>query len=140
MTDTANITSPPGNAEASAFAIPGIRLALATVSTDDAFVNGHVTFVAARVGEQVARILVDDNNRVHKGDLLVELDKEPYRNAVAIAKAAVETAQADLQVATAAVRGIEAEARSQRWKLQHAMEDVDNQVSLLHARIAGVDK
>ena len=38
------------------------------------------------------------------------------------------------------MRGIEAEARSRRWALQHAMEDVDNQVALLRARVAGVDK
>src|ERR1700742_3117975 len=66
-----------------AFGIPWIRFVLSTVSTDDAFVNGHVTFVAPRVHGEVARILVDDNNRGRKGDLLVELDKEPYRDAVA---------------------------------------------------------
>src|SRR5262249_24918990 len=70
------------------FGIPYILLTLSTVSTDDAFVNGHVTFVAARVHGQVARVLVDDNNRVHKGDLLVELDKEPFEDAVAVKKAA----------------------------------------------------
>ena len=102
--------------------------------------NGHVTFVAARVRGQVARVLVDDNNRVRQGDLLVELDKEPFETAVAIKKAAVETAEADLRAATATVRGIEAEARSRRWKLQHAMEDVDNQVAVLRARVAALDK
>src|SRR5262252_4700774 len=30
------------------FGIPWIRFALSTVSTDDAYVNGHVTFVAPR--------------------------------------------------------------------------------------------
>jgi membrane fusion protein, multidrug efflux system len=64
------------------FGVPWIRFVLSTVSTDDAFVNGHVTFVAPRVRGQVARVLVDDNNRVRKGDLLVELDKEPLRDAV----------------------------------------------------------
>jgi membrane fusion protein, multidrug efflux system len=125
---------------ASAFGIPWIRLALSTVSTDDAFVNGHVTFVAARVRGQVSRVLVDDNNRVHKGDLLVELDKEPFQNAVAVRRAAVDTAKADLRAATAMVRGIEAQARSRRWKLQRAMEDVQNQIALLSARVAGVEK
>src|ERR1700677_3563076 len=62
-----------------AFATPRILFALNTVSTDDAFVNGHVTFVAPRVAGQISRVVVDDNNRVHKGDLLAELDKEPYR-------------------------------------------------------------
>jgi membrane fusion protein (multidrug efflux system) len=120
--------------------IPAILNALNTVSTDDAYVNGHVTFVAARVRGQVARVLVDDNNRVRRGDLLVELDKEPYQTAVAVKKAAVDTAKADLQAAISAVHGIEAEARGRRWKLQHTMEDVANQIAELHTRVAGVDK
>ena len=66
------------------FGIPWIQLTLNTVSTDDAYVNGHVTFVAARVSGQIARVLVDDNNRVHKGDLLAQLDKEPFQDAVAV--------------------------------------------------------
>ena len=81
------------------FGVPWVQTTLNTVSTDDAYVNGHVTFVAARVRGQVARVLVDDNYRVRKGDLLVELDKEPFQIAVAIKKAAVDTATADLQVA-----------------------------------------
>ena len=122
------------------FGVPWIQLTLNTVSTDDAYVNGHVTFVAARVSGQVARVLVDDNNRVHKGDLLVQLDKEPHQDAVAVKRAAVDAAKADLQVATAAVRGVEAEARSLRWKLQYAMEDVENRMALLRARVAALDK
>jgi membrane fusion protein (multidrug efflux system) len=122
------------------FGVPWLRLTFTTVSTDDAYVNGHVTFVAARVGGQVARVLVDDNNRVHKGDLLVQLDREPFEDAVAVKKAAVGTAEADLQAATAAVRGVEAQARSQYWQLKNAMEDVDNRVALLSARVAALDK
>ncbi len=120
--------------------IPWVDTMLHTVSTDDAYVNGHVTFVAPRVPGQISRVLVDDNNRVHKGDLLAELDKEPYRIAVSEKQAAVDTAKADLQAANAAARAIEAQAMSQRWKLQHAVEDVDNQVALLHARVAAVGK
>ncbi len=122
------------------FGIPYIRQALNTASTDDAYVNGHVTFVAPRVAGQISRVLVDDNNHVHQGDLLAELDKEPFQIVVAEKQAAVDTAEADLQAATAGVRAIEAEARSRRWSLQRAVEDVDNQVALLHARIAAVEK
>ncbi len=125
---------------AAVFGVPWIRETLNTVSTDDAYVNGHVTFVAARVPGQVSKVLVDDNNRVRKGDLLVELDREPYEVAVAVQKAAVDTAKADLDAAKANVRDIEARARSQRWKLQHAIEDVENQIALLHAKIAALDK
>jgi membrane fusion protein, multidrug efflux system len=120
--------------------IPWIEEMLSAVSTDDAFVNGHVTFVAPRVGGQISRVLVDDNNRVHKGDLIAELDKEPYRVVVSQKQAAVDTAKADVQAANAAVRAIEAQARSQRWNLQRAVQDVDSQVALLHERVAAVDK
>ena len=64
--------------------IPRIFHAWHSVSTDDGFVNSYVTFVAPRVTGQVARVLVDDNNRVKKGDVLVELDPEPFRVQVAI--------------------------------------------------------
>jgi membrane fusion protein, multidrug efflux system len=122
------------------YGIPWIQLTLNTVSTDDAFVNGHVTFVAARVSGQIAKVLVDDNNPVHKGDVLAQLDKEPLQDIVAAKKAAVDIAEADLRATTANVRGVEALAWSQRWKLQFAIQDVDNQVALLHARLAALDK
>ena len=110
--------------------------ALNTVSTDDAYVNSYVTFVAPRVAGQVARVLVEDNNRVKKGDVLVELDPEPFRVQVAIKQAAVDAAQADLVVAEASVRGAVAQTRSARFKLIRAIEDVDNQVAIIRARVA----
>jgi membrane fusion protein (multidrug efflux system) len=122
------------------YGVPWIQLTLNTVSTDDAFVNGHVTFVAARVGGQIARVLVDDNNPVHKGDILAQLDKEPLQDAVAEKRAAVDIAKADLVAATVTVRGVEAQARSLRWKLQYAIDDVDNRVAQLHSRVAALDK
>lgn len=118
---------------------PHVWLALNTVSTDDAYVNGHVTSVAPRVAGQVATVLVDDNYRVKKGDLLVQLDKEPYQVQVNIKQALVDTAQADVTAAEAQVRGIEAQARSLRWKLQDAIEQVDNQVAALRAAVATLE-
>ncbi|MBV8511683.1 MAG: HlyD family secretion protein, partial [Xanthobacteraceae bacterium] len=96
--------------------------------------------MAARVPGQVSKVLVDDNYRVKKGDLLVELDKEPYETAVAIKQAAVDIAKANLEVAEASVRSVEAKARSQYWALENAIEDVRNQIALLHAKVAAIDK
>ncbi len=121
------------------FGVPFVLHALNTVSTDDAYVNGHFTFVAPRVSGQVVRVLVEDNNRVRKGDVLVQLDKEPYQVQVDIQKAAVNTAEAGVVSAEATVRGMEAQARSQRWKLQHAMEVVDNQTAVLRSNVAALD-
>ncbi len=41
--------------------------------------------------------------------------------------------------AEAETRGVEGEARSLRFNLDHAIEDVNNQVSLLRSRVAGLD-
>jgi membrane fusion protein, multidrug efflux system len=116
--------------------IPRVIRAFNTVSTDDAYVNGYVTFVAPRVAGQVIRVLVDDNNRVRKGDVLLELDRQPYQVQVAIKQAAVSTAQANLALAQDNVRGLIGQARSNRFKLSRAIEDVDNQIALLRARVA----
>jgi len=120
--------------------IPWVLNALGTVSTDDAYVNGHVTFVAPRVAGQVVKVLVDDNNRVRKGDVLVQLDREPYQVQVDLKKAALDMAQADLIAAGASVRGMVAQARSGRFKLQHSIEDVNNQVATIRANVAAMNK
>ncbi|MGA2226732.1 MAG: HlyD family secretion protein [Syntrophobacteraceae bacterium] len=118
------------------FAIPYTIHALNTVSTEDAYVEGHVTFVAPRVVGQVVKVLVDDNNAVQKGDLLVELDKEPYQVKVEQQQAELAQAQADLVAAKARARGIVATARANRWNLQRAIDEVHNQVALLVAKVA----
>jgi membrane fusion protein (multidrug efflux system) len=117
---------------------PTVKTMLETVSTDDAYVNGHVTYVAPRVAGQVSQVLVDDNDRVSKGDLLVQLDREPYQVQVDLKKAAVVNAEVDVDAARAEVRGILAQARSQRWKLQRAIEEVDDTVAKLKARVAAL--
>ena len=109
---------------------------LGTVSTDDAFVSGHVTFVAPRVSGQVARVLVEDNNHVRKGDLLLQLDREPFEVQLRIAQASVEVAQSDVTNAQAQARSLVGQARSMRFALEHAIELVDNQVALLSAKLA----
>jgi membrane fusion protein (multidrug efflux system) len=121
---------------ARAFLVPWVATALNTVSTDDAYVNSHVTFVAPRVPGQVTEVLVDDNYRVKQGDVLVRLDKVPYEVQVAIKKAAVATAEADLVAANAQVHATVATARANRYKLQHTIEDVNTQIANLKAAVA----
>jgi membrane fusion protein (multidrug efflux system) len=103
-------------------------------------VNSYVTFVAPRVIGQVARVLVEDNNPVKKGDVLVTLDPEPYQAQVAVKQAAVESAKAEWVVAQASVRAQMGGLRSLRFKLEHAIEDVHNQIALVRARVATLEQ
>jgi membrane fusion protein (multidrug efflux system) len=113
-----------------------VIMALNTISTNDAYVNGHVTFVAPRVAGQVVEVLVDDNYRVKRGDVLVRLDREPYQVQLSIRQAAVDTAKADLIAAEAQFRGQVAQAHANRYKMEHSMEDVKTQIANLRALVA----
>jgi membrane fusion protein (multidrug efflux system) len=48
------------------------------ISTDDAFIDGNVHTIAAKVSGTVKAIFVNDNQRVKQGDLLVEIDPVDY--------------------------------------------------------------
>jgi membrane fusion protein (multidrug efflux system) len=101
-----------------------IALPASTVSTDDAYVKADSTIVAPKVQGLIARVLVSDNQTVHAGQPLIEIDPEDYRQAlnsaeadVANAKAALaeELAQealaaANVSAAAASIRSADAEA------------------------------
>lgn len=118
------------------FLIPWVETAFNTESTDDAYVNGHVTLVAPRAKGQVVRVLVEDNARVKKGDLLVQLDTEPYRVEVQRKQTALATAKAKLVQTQATVHSLVATTRALRYKLQDAMQDVRSRVQQLQADVA----
>jgi membrane fusion protein (multidrug efflux system) len=65
--------------------------------TDDAYVTGHLHEVSARINGVVTAVNVDDNQQVHKGDVLVELDPMEYQALTAAAKANLDKADADLK-------------------------------------------
>ncbi len=48
------------------------------ISTDDAFIDGNVHTIAAKISGTVKNIYVNDNQPVKKGDVLVEIDPEDY--------------------------------------------------------------
>jgi len=70
------------------------------VSTDDAFITGRISPMSARVAGTVTAVLVNDNQDVKQGDVLIQLDPRDYEVALAQARASVEAAQGDLRNAT----------------------------------------
>ena len=65
--------------------------------TDDAFVEAHIVNVAPQlVSGRIVRFLVDENDRVVQGQVVAEIDPIPYRDKVNIARAQLDSAQAEL--------------------------------------------
>jgi len=65
-------------------------------STDDAYTTGHIHNISSRVSGTVIAVRVDDNQVVHQGDVLIELDPTDYQVQVDQARADYETAKANL--------------------------------------------
>ncbi len=65
------------------------------VSTEDAYVEGAVVAISARVPGPVARVHVRDNERVQVGQLLIEIDPRDFEIRVAQARATLAMAVAD---------------------------------------------
>jgi membrane fusion protein, multidrug efflux system len=69
------------------------------LTTDDAYTDGNAITIAPKVSGYVVQLNVDDNTRVHKGDLLVVIDRRDYLAQVDQAKAQLGLAQAQLGAA-----------------------------------------
>ncbi len=69
--------------------------------TRDGRVRAEVVRVAPEVAGRIVKLEVEDNQTVHKGDVLFEIDPTNYQLALAQAKAAVVARKADLDIANA---------------------------------------
>jgi membrane fusion protein (multidrug efflux system) len=77
--------------------------------TDDAFIDGHIVNVSARIAAEVVGVHFTDNQEVAKGQVLVELDPRDYQ--VAVEKARAQLAQAQAQVTQANAQKAQASAQ-----------------------------
>ncbi len=115
---------------------PWVRYQLESVSTDDAFVQGHITNVSPRVEGVVTEVMVDQNDRVWPGQLLLKIDREPFEVAVGQAEAAFEEARANVVQARSEVRSQIARARAAYYRRKNAQETLRGQIATLRAQVA----
>jgi membrane fusion protein (multidrug efflux system) len=64
-------------------------------TTDNAYVQGEITRVSSQLAARVDEVLVQDNQHVEKGQLLVKLDAADFHLAVDRAKAMLDTREAE---------------------------------------------
>jgi len=82
-----------------------------SVSTDNAYLQADSAVVSPKVRGLVARVLVDHNQHVHRGDVLVQIDPEEFDARVSAASADLEGAKAAVESARAALISLDAEER-----------------------------
>lgn len=101
-------------AAAIALAIAGavfILIPKDTEATDAAYLQADNSIVATNVRGRVLRVLVRDNQAVHAGDPLVQIDPEEFDARVSSANADLATANAAVMSAQAAFASLDAQQR-----------------------------
>ncbi|ADE11545.1 HlyD family secretion protein [Sideroxydans lithotrophicus] len=88
-------------------------------STENAYINADVVNVAAQVSGRVVAVHIKDNQHVHKGDALFDIDPQPFT-------IALERAQADLAQARQNARQDNAEVAAARAMVTQAESDLGN--------------
>ena len=113
-------------------------------STDDAQVEADVVPIAARVNGQIAKRLVEDNQRVKKGDVLIQIDEADFAARTKQAEAELETARAQAVAADAQVHVVDASAKgglqTARASFSGSSMGVANAEAQLAAARAGLER
>ena len=111
--------------------IPFYRQAMSHESTDDATIEAHAVPISPRVAGHAARVLVEDNQRVTAGQVLVTIDPRDYQSAL-------DAALAKETAARAAVVAAEAQAGAVQSRLAQAQADLASQRDILDLAKANI--
>ncbi len=90
------------------------------ISTDDAFIDGNVHTVAAKINGTVKAVAVTDNQHVKQGDLLLEIDPADYSVRYREASSSVSAERAKLAEAETRIAAAKANLELQRANLKLA--------------------
>jgi membrane fusion protein (multidrug efflux system) len=90
------------------------------VTTDNAYVRAGMVSVAAKVSGEITQIMIRENQAVKAGDVLFQIDPEPY--AIAVAEAEAELAETRLDVGS-----LRAKLDMKRSELASASSDAEYQ-------------
>lgn len=104
----------------------GLRMFISSkthIETDNAFIEARIVQVSAKVSGTVTRVLVNDNQFVKQGDLLVEIDPRDYQ--VQMAKAAAGVGVAENETGGEYLKVEAAKAALQSAKARHEQSVLD---------------
>ncbi|HUR46864.1 MAG TPA: HlyD family secretion protein [Candidatus Saccharimonadales bacterium] len=97
------------------------------VQTDDAQIEGHISPVIPQVSGYVTEVLVEDNQRVAAGQVLVRIDTREIEARQRLAEAALQTASATMREAKGAADAAQA-------RRENALSDLTRQRKLFESK------
>ncbi|HVV47883.1 MAG TPA: HlyD family secretion protein [Bryobacteraceae bacterium] len=103
--------------------------------TDDAYVAGHVHPVSARIAGTVEAVLVDDNQHVELGQVLVRLDPRDYQVRLRQAQAALEVARRQAASAGTAVEFSSQSAEAKTTEADGGLRSAQAEIAAAEASV-----
>jgi len=111
-------------------------------TTDDAFIEGNAVTIAPKAAGYVVKLLVSDNQRVKKGDLLLQIDpsdttaqRDQARAQLGLAKAQLHQAEAQLSLSRVQYPAQRDRALADQAKAEASLLNAQAE----HRRLRGVD-
>lgn len=101
------------------------------VSTDNAYIQQDKVSVSSDVGGRIVRVDARENQPVKAGDLLFQIDPDPYRIALAQANAAIATARVQVSTLATDSGGAAADISSAKADIALAQATYDRQAALM---------
>jgi len=117
-----------------------LQYASTHISTDDAFVDGHVHVIAPKISGTIRGIMVEDNQRVARGDLLVEIDPIDYRVRVEDAASAFQAESARIVELNDRVEVARKQFQELKYQAESARLNFDLQKTVLKQLEADIKK
>jgi membrane fusion protein (multidrug efflux system) len=117
-----------------------LQYASTHISTDDAFVDGHVHVIAPKISGTILGIMVKDNQRVTRGDLLVEIDPTDYRVRVEDAASAFQAESARIVELNDRVEVARKQFQELKYQAESARLNFDLQKTVLKQLEADIKK
>lgn len=108
--------------------------------TEDAQVRANVIGVSPQVGGSIIAIHVKDNQQVHRGDLLFELDARPYLAEAEKAKAQLSLTELEIRAYKDQITAAEAELKQSEAKAAYAIDYAKRVQALVGNLYVTVDK
>lgn len=103
----------------------------AVMETDNAYVQADTVGISTDVSGMVQEVLVKDNQKVSKGDVLFKLDPKPFRLALERAEAQVGNTRNDLLAMQASYRNMQAQVDQAKADVDFNMTNFKRQEQLL---------
>lgn len=110
------------------------------VGTENAYIHADMVAVSPQVAGPITHVMIHENQQVHKGDVLFQIDPEPFKLAIEQAKANLDSVRQDLNELKEKYAEQEANLKLDRINRDYAQRTYNRQSKLIKSHVVSQAK